>query len=174
MPFAAASVISPAPFELVRSAVAEHPDRMHVQRDPDLGGTGRAERPGGQAVAEQQVVGGGGRGGVIAQPGRVVAVPVAVGRDHLRLVEGDPPGDPVAERLGGQCGVVGEPFGCIPTRPASLILQFLREVPVVEGGRGRDAVPGELVEQRAVIVQPRWLTAPRPPGWTRGQEMEKR
>ena len=104
-------------------------------------------------MAEQQVVGGGrGRGGV-AQSGCVVAVAVAVGRDHLRLVQGDPPGDPVAERIGHQGGVFTEPFGRIAVRPPPLVLQFLRQVPVIEGGRGRDAVPGELVEQRAVIVQ---------------------
>ena len=153
MPFAAASVIS-----LPRSSSpgpASPSTRTGCMSSviPTSRGTRLAQRPDGQAVAEQQVMGGGRRGGGVAQSGRVVAVAVAVGRDHLRLVQGDPPGDPVAERLGHQGGVFGEPFGRITTRPAPLVLQFLREVPVVEGGRGRDAVPGELVEQRAVIVQ---------------------
>src|SRR6266700_2535939 len=126
---------------------------MQVQRDPDLGGARLAQGPDGQAVAEQQVVGGGRRGGGVAETGCVVAVPVSVGRDDLGLVQGDPPGDPVAERIGGQGGVFTEPFGRIALRPPPLVLQFLRQVPVVEGGRGRDAVPGELVEQRPVIVQ---------------------
>src|SRR5439155_17719895 len=95
----------------------------------------------GQAVAEQQVVGGGRRRDGVAQSGCVVAVAIAVGRDHLRLVQGDPPGDPVAERIGHQGGVFTEPFGRITTRPAPLVLQFLREVPVVQGGRCRDAGP---------------------------------
>ena len=125
-------------------------------------------------MAEQQVVGGGRRRGGVAQSGRVVAVAVAVGRDHLRLVQGDPPGDPVAKRIGHQGGVFTEPFGRISGSPSPLVLQFLRQVPVVEGGRGRDAVPGEPVEQRAVVVQAALVDAPRPPGWTRGQEMEKR
>ena len=72
---------------------------MQVQGDADFGRARVAQRPGGQPVAEQQVVGGGRRGGGVAQSGRMVAVTVAVGGDHLRLVQGDPAGDPVAERL---------------------------------------------------------------------------
>ena len=153
MPFAAASVISRPRSSSPGPASPSTRTGCRSSVIPTSAAPACAQGPDGQAVAEQQVVGGGRRGGGVAQPGRVVAVAVAVGRDHLRLVQGDPPGDPVAERLGGQSGVFGEPFGRIAVRPASLVLQFLRQVPVVEGGRGRDAVPGELVEQRAVVVQ---------------------
>src|SRR5262249_5087637 len=68
-------------------------------------------------------------------------------------VQGDPAGDPVTERPGGERGVLGEPFGRSADGPAAVVLQFLRQVPVVERDRGRDAVRGELVEQRPVVVQ---------------------
>ncbi len=98
-------------------------------------------------------MGGGGRGVGVAQPWGVVAVTVTVGRNHLRLVQGDPAGDPVAERLRGERDVLGEPLGGAAPRPAALVLEFLGQVPVVERGRGRDAVLAEIVEQRAVVVQ---------------------
>ena len=147
MPFAAASVIS-RPARARRIRRRRHPDRVQVQGDPDLGRARVAQRPGGQPVAEQQVVGGGRRGGGVAQPWRMVAVTVAVGRNHLRLVQRDPAGDPVAERLRGERGVLGEPFGRIAGRPAALVLKFLRQIPGVEPGRGRDAV---LAEQTLAI-----------------------
>ena len=143
----------PAPLELVRPAVAEHPDRMQVQGDADLGRARVAQHLGGQAVTEQQVVGGGRRGVGVAQAGGVVTVAIAVGRDHLRLVQGDPAGDPVAERLSGERGVLGESFGRTANRPAALVLEFLGQIPVIERDRGRDAVLAEFVEQRAVVVQ---------------------
>jgi hypothetical protein len=143
----------PSPLELTGPGLAEDPDRMQVQGDADLGRARGAQCLGGQPVAEQQVMGGGGRGVGVAQARGVVAVAVAVGRDDLRLVQGDPAGDPVPERVGRERGVLGKPFGRIPRGPAALVLQFLRQVPVEERGRGGDAVLAEFVEQGAVVVQ---------------------
>ncbi len=113
----------------------------------------RPQRLGGEPVPEQQVMRGGGRGGGVVQPGGVLAVPVAVVGHHLRLVQRDPPGHPVTEGLGADRGVLGEPLRGVAHRPAAVVLQFLGQIPVVERDHGRDAVHGEFVQQRAVVVQ---------------------
>ena len=112
----------------------------------------RSQRLSGQAVAEQQVMDGGGGRGVL-QPGRVLAGAVAVARYHLWLVHSDPAGNPVAERRGDDRRVVGEALGGAAHRPAAFVLEFLGKVPVIErGGRG-DAALVQLVKQRPVVVE---------------------
>src|ERR1700729_365983 len=78
---------------------------------------------------------------------------VAVAGDYLRFVQRDPPLYPVAERPGDDRRVVGEPRGGIPDRPAALVLEFLRQVPVKERGRGGDATGSKLVQQLLVVVE---------------------
>ena len=75
----------------------------------------------------------------IAEAGRVHAVAVAEDGHDLRLVQGDPAADAVAERLGHDRGVVAEALGGVADRPAALVLQRLRQVPVVERGDRLDA-----------------------------------
>jgi hypothetical protein len=45
---------------------------------------------------------------------------------------------------------VGEPFGAIAVLPSAMVLQGMRQVPVVEGGNRRDA-PGEQPVDKPVI-----------------------
>src|ERR1700677_2360265 len=97
---------------------------------------------------------GGGRSGItVAQPRVMFAVAIAVGRHDLRRVERDPAGDPAAERLGRERGVLSESLRGAAYRPAALVLEFLRQVPVGERDGGRYPVLAQLVEQRAVVVQ---------------------
>ncbi len=114
-----------------------------------------AQRLGGQPVAEQEVVRGGGRGVGVPQSRGVGTVPVPVVGHHLRLVQRDPAGHPVAERLRADRGVVGEAPGGVAHRPAAFVLELLGKVPVVEGDGGRDAMLAEFVEHRAVVVEAR-------------------
>ena len=145
-----------------RHLAPQDPHGIEVEADADglPGGQQLAQHPGGQAVAEQQVMGGGGGRGGVTQAGGVLAVPVAVADHDLGLVQGDPAVHPVAERLGDDRGVIGEALGGVAGGPAALVLELLGQVPVVQGGRRRDAVLGQLVEQARG-------SSPGPSGWGR-------
>ncbi len=69
------------------------------------------------------------------------------------LVEGDPLLHAVAQRVAHDLRVLGEAVRRVALRPAARVLQLLREIPVVEGQRGLDAVREQLVDQAAVEVQ---------------------
>ncbi len=104
-------------------------------------------------MREQQVVRRSRRGGWIVQAWCVLAGAVTVAGHDLRLVQRDPVLDPVAERVGDDSGVVREALGRVPHCPAALVLDFLRQIPVVERCGARDALAGEFVEQPLVIVE---------------------
>ena len=139
----------------------------------DLGDDG-AQRRGGEAVAEQQVVGGRGRHRVVAQSRCVHADAVPVVGDDKRLVQRDPARHPVAERLADDRGVVGQTERGIPGGPATPILQRLRQIPVEERGRRGDPALRERVDQRLVVVKPGLVDLAPPSGSTRDQEIENR
>src|SRR6202034_3145899 len=94
-------------------------------------GTQRAED---KAVAEQQVVRGRRGRGQVGAARRMDANPVAVVGHHMRLVERDPATNVIAECLADDRRVVGEAQCGIAYRPATRILERLRQVPVVERG----------------------------------------
>ena len=160
--------------EPLASGRDEH--RGQVERDAHLGaGDGGAQRGGGQAVAEQQVVGGRGGGGLVRGPGAWTPMPVAEVGDDQRLVERDPALDPVAERLADDGGVLGEAQRGVAGGPAALVLQRLRQVPVEQRGRAGDPALRQGVKQGACSGRgPAWFTGPAPVGKIRGQEIENR
>ena len=105
--------------------------------------SGRSSRAQGghrQPVREQLMVGG--RQGVEHQglAGGVQAESVAVDGVDERFVERDPHRDAVAEALGHDVGVLGEPGGGVPVEPAAVVLQRLRQVPVEQRDHGGDVV----------------------------------
>jgi hypothetical protein len=118
-------------------------------------------------VREQQVVRRGRRQGIVAVSLGVSADAVALVGDLLWLVECDPEAAGVADRLGHEPRVVGEALGGVALGPAAVVLERLRQVPVVQRDRGRDATTGEPVDERAIEVEPRlvrrsatgWLNA---------------
>ena len=138
----------------VREGPAQ-PHRVHVQCYPDGHGPRqhRPQRLRRKPVTEEQVVRGRPRGLWVAYARGVLPRSVAVAGDYLRFVQRDPPLDPVAERPGHDRRVVSEPRGGVPDRPAALILEFLRQVPVKERGCGGDATVPKLVQQRLVVVE---------------------
>ena len=153
-----------------------HVGGQEVEHDPELGrrllAAHRLDRP---TVGEHQVVGGTRRGRVVLDARRVHAGAVPEPRGAPRLVQRRPVLHPV-----GQCrvhlrGVVDEPVDDRAVAPAALVLQLLGEVPVVERGERRDA-PLRGGRRRAGRRSPRpaGFSGPRPPGWIRGQAIEKR
>ena len=56
-----------------------------------------------------------------------------------------------SERRPGERGVLREPLRGVAHRPAALVLEFLRQVPVIERGGGRDPVLGQLVKQGPAV-----------------------
>ncbi len=70
----------------------------------------------------------------------------------VRLVDRDPLLDPVAEPHAAERGVLPEPLGGLAVQPAALVvLERLRQVPVVERGHRLDAGGEQLVEQPVVV-----------------------
>jgi hypothetical protein len=101
-------------------------------------------------VREELVVRGGQGAEQQGLAGRVDAQPVPeVGGDD-GLVERDPELHPVAERGGGEVGVLREAVRRVPVPPAARVLQRLRQVPVVQRGHRVDAAPEQLVHQPVV------------------------
>ena len=87
--------------------------------------------------------------------GRVHARAVAEERRAPRLVQRGPVAAPGRRaRRATSVGVVGEPGGGVPGRPAAGVLERLRQVPVVERQPRLDAVGQQLVDQPAVEVEP--------------------
>src|SRR4029453_836757 len=84
--------------------------------------TAAGPEPAGRAVREQQVVGGGQRGGRLGPPRRVVAGRVPEERRAPRLVQGGPDPDLVLQPVVHRRRVVGEPLGRGPHRPAAGVL----------------------------------------------------
>ena len=85
---------------------------------------------------------------------------VAEERRAPGLVERRPVPDPVAERAVHQRGVLGEPGGRVPRRPAAGVFQLLREVPVVQRDPRDDVVLEQLVAEPTIEVQPLLVQRP--------------
>ena len=116
--------------------------------------TGRGSTCARQTVRQQQVVRRAQRRGRIGAPGCVHAGGVAEERRAPRLVERRPEGHPIAEPVADQRRVLGEPVRGVACRPAAPVLQFLRQIPVVQRDRGRDAGGQQGVDQPVVERQP--------------------
>ena len=78
---------------------------------------------------------------------------VAEERGTPRLVQRGPQRHPVTEPRADHLGVLSEPRGGVPLAPAAQVLQLLRQVPVVEGHGGLDALGEQVVDQAPVEVQ---------------------
>ena len=142
--------------------VAGRPHRRVVVGAADAAGAGGPQRDGRATMTEQQVVGG--RQSVEQQGAsrsvRADAVPEH--GHHVRLVHRDPVLDPVGQSLADQRGVLGEPVDGVAVQPAALVLESLRQVPVVEGHHRLDAAHEQPVDQTLVEVQALRVRRPRP------------
>ena len=70
--------------------------------------------------------------GQAGQAGRMAAGAVAEQRVDVGLVEHRPMLDAIAQTPRHDARVVGELFGDVAIRPAALILQRLRQIPMIE------------------------------------------
>ena len=125
---------------------------MQVERHRQLGvlTQHRPDRPAGQPVRQVQVVYGGERGGAVGDARRVHPGPVTQVGGAPGFVERGPHGDPRTQFPRHPLGVGGERDRRLPVRPAALVLEFLRQVPVVEGGDRLHAGLDQRVDQPRV------------------------
>ena len=89
----------------------------------------------------------------VCRAGRLRPVRVAEERDHPGLVVRDPVVDEVAELGEDDVGVLDEPVDEVARRPAALLLQRLREIPVVERRQRRDSALEQPLDEAAVEVE---------------------
>ena len=125
-----------------------------VERDPDLPVVaGLAVGPNRLAVRQQRVVDCAERGRPVADTGSLDPVGVAEDARHPRLVVGDPGGHDVAEGVEDDPGVLGEALDDVARCPAALVLERLRQVPVVQRRQGLDAALEHSLDERTVEVE---------------------
>ena len=124
--------------------------KVRPRRERRVGGT---ESLDGQAVAEQQMVHGRQPGRRVLHAGGVGAADVAEERRAPRLVQRGPDRHPVAESIVDVEGVLAETVRGVPVAPAALVLDRLRQVPVVERQPRHDVVLEQFVDQPRVEVE---------------------
>ena len=107
----------------------------------------------GEAVAEQEMVHGRQPRGGILQTRGVGPADVAEERRAPGLVQRGPHGHPVAQSIMNVHGVLAETVRGVPVAPAALVLDRLRQVPVVERQPRHDVVFEQLVDQPRVEVE---------------------
>ncbi len=126
-----------------------------IERDPDprVGRCGANHRDG-KPVREQQMVGDRDGRGFAPHAWCVLPHRVADPCDDPRLVVGCPVADTVAESLGDDGGVLDERLGGRALAPTALVLERLRQVPVVQREEGIDPVLEQRVDEPVVEVEP--------------------
>ena len=100
-------------------------------------------------------------------PGGVEAVFVAQFGAHLRLVDGNPKFDAVAKGLEAKVSVAVKNVGDSRRRPASLVLESLRQVEMIERDHGRHVTGQQVVNHPVVVPHPwkeDWKRVRRPHG----------
>ena len=105
------------------------------------------------AVAQQQMVCDRGRVEHQLLAGRVLAGRISERRDDARLVDGDPVLHPVGETFAHDRRIVGEAVDGRAVEPAAVVLERLRQVPVVEGHHRLRPGLEHLVDEAVVEVQ---------------------
>ena len=113
-----------------------------------------------EAVAEQEVVASGETGGGVLPARSVLAPDVAEERRAPRLVERRPGGHAIAEGVVHRHRVVEEAVGGVAGGPAALLLEGLRQIPVVEREPRLDARAEQFIDQARVEVEPGRVRGP--------------
>jgi hypothetical protein len=138
----------------VRLAIRQREQAVEIQEQPDLAAVSAlAEKLNGRAVRQQQVVGGLISLRIIADPGGVDSGPIAEEGCHPRFVERRPELDPVGQALENETGVLCKAPDRFPVRPSALVLQFLGQIPMIQGCLGLDAGPEQLIHQAVVKIE---------------------
>ncbi len=98
----------------------------------------------------------------IADTGRLLAAQVAHEGRHPRLVVGQPERDAIAEAIEHRSCVLAETGGCVTVRPATFVLQRLREVPVKERDERFDPTLEQAVDEASVEIDTGLIELPFP------------
>src|SRR5216684_588333 len=77
--------------------------------------------------------------------------------EREELVDREEALDPVAELPRDIAGIIGKRFGGVAGLPSALVLERLRQVPVVEGRKRFDAGFEQRIDQAAVEVEALWI-----------------
>ena len=99
---------------------------------------------------------------IMVPPGRVLAGAVAEEPRDVGLVDRHPVRHAVGEALADDRGVVREPVDGGPVQPAAVVLERLRQVPVVERDHRLDARLEQAVDEAVVEVEARRVHRPLP------------
>ena len=91
--------------------------------------------------------------GQALEPRRVAAFAVAEQRVDVGLVERHPMLDAVAQPFRNDARVVGEFLRDVTIEPAALLLQRLRQVPMVEAQPRRNAARDQFIDQTIVEIE---------------------
>ena len=93
----------------------------------------------------------------------VDAVRIAQFEERTELVDREDVLDAIGQSLRDVSGIVAERLGRVARLPAAaVVLQHLRQIPVIERGERLDAVGEQFVDQTAVEVHALWIRRARP------------
>ena len=96
----------------------------------------------------------------VGRAGSLRPVRIAEEGGDPRLVVRRPVLDQVAEAVEDELGVLGEAVDRVARRPAAVVLERLRQIPVVERHERRDPALTEPLDQAAVEVEPPLIGRP--------------
>ena len=88
------------------------------------------------------------------EAGRMAADAMAEQRVDIGLVEHRPMPHAVTEPLGDDPRVIGKFFRDVALQPAALVLQRLRQVPMIETKPRRNAARQQAIDQAVVEIEP--------------------
>ena len=91
--------------------------------------------------------------GETGDSGRMTAGAISEHRLNVGLVEHRPVLDAVAQAPGRDLRIVGELFSDVAVGPAALLLQRLRQVPMIEAKPRRNAARNEPIDQAIVKIK---------------------
>ena len=119
-----------------------------VERDTQLqAGVAFAELLYDESVTEQQVMRGGEPGGHVLATRRMFSADIAEKGCTPRLIESGPGIHTVTEHIVHGGGIFSEPVGGVPVGPATLLLERLRKVPVVQREPRSDVLLEQLIDE---------------------------
>jgi hypothetical protein len=142
-------------------AFRQRPGHGQVEGDPDPARSSRVpERTHDRAVGKERVMGCPEGARPVRRAGSLRAQRIAEERGHPRLVVRRPVVDEVSEAVEHVLGVLGETVDGLAGRPAAVVLERLRQIPVVQGHERRDLALTQPLDEAAVEVEPALVGRP--------------
>ena len=138
----------------VRLAVRHGNQAVEIEQQPDLSAVSAlAENLNGPAVRQEQMVRGLIGLRIITDARGVHTRGVAQEGRHPWFVVGGPEFDAVGQALEYHPGILGETVHGLPVDPSALVLQFLGQIPVIQGRLGLDAGLEQLIHEPVVKIE---------------------